>query len=121
SIVGCAGIVLGRRRIRLDAGAGGPAVPARGRRRPCRDPCIAVARMSGPPPIEFRGLRKIFRQTTTGQSGIAIEPLAWTISPREVVAIVGQTGCGKSTFFDLMIGLEAPTEGLIHIGDRSPR
>ena len=76
--------------------------------------------MSGPPPIEVRGLRKIFRQTTTGQPVIAIDRLDLTISSREVVAIVGQTGCGKSTFFDLMIGLEAPTEGLIHIGDRSP-
>jgi NitT/TauT family transport system ATP-binding protein len=76
--------------------------------------------MSGPPPIEVRGLRKIFRQTTTGQSVVAIERLDLTIPPREVVAIVGQTGCGKSTFFDLMIGLEAPTDGLIHIGDRSP-
>src|SRR5262249_56500396 len=76
--------------------------------------------MSGPPPIKVRGLRKIFRQTTTGQSVIAIERLDLTISPREVVAIVGQTGCGKSTFFDLMIGLEAPTEGAIRIGDRSP-
>jgi NitT/TauT family transport system ATP-binding protein len=66
--------------------------------------------MSGPPPIEVRGLRKVFRQTATGQSVIA----------REVVAIVGQTGCGKSTFFDLMIGLEAPTEGSIRIGDKSP-
>ena len=76
--------------------------------------------MSGPPPIEVRGLRKIFRQATTGQPVIAIERLDLIISPREVVAIVGQTGCVKSTFFDLMIGLEAPTEGLIHIGDRSP-
>jgi len=76
--------------------------------------------MSGPPPIEVRGLRKVFRQTTTGQSVIAIDRLDLTISPREVVAIVGQTGCGKSTFFDLMIGLEAPTEGSIHIGDKSP-
>jgi len=76
--------------------------------------------MSGPPPIEVRSLRKIFRQTTTGQSVVAIERLDLTIPPREVVAIVGQTGCGKSTFFDLMIGLEAPTDGLIHIGDRSP-
>jgi NitT/TauT family transport system ATP-binding protein len=76
--------------------------------------------MSGPPPIKVRGLRKIFRQTTTGQSVIAIERLDLTISPHEVVAIVGQTGCGKSTFFDLMIGLEAPTEGSIHIGAKSP-
>ena len=76
--------------------------------------------MSVPPPIDVRGLRKVFRQTTTGQSVIAIERLDLTISPREVVAIVGQTGCGKSTFFDLMIGLEAPTQGSIRIGDKSP-
>ena len=76
--------------------------------------------MSGPPPIEVRGLRKVFRQTTTGQAVVAIDCLDLAIAPREVVAIVGQTGCGKSTFFDLMIGLEAPSEGAIHIGDKSP-
>ena len=75
---------------------------------------------SGPPPIDVRGLRKVFRQTTTGQSVVAIDRLDLTIAPKEVVAIVGQTGCGKSTFFDLMIGLDAPSEGTIRIGDKSP-
>jgi NitT/TauT family transport system ATP-binding protein len=74
----------------------------------------------GPQLIAVRGLRKVFRQTTTGQSVVAIDRLDLTIAPREVVAIVGQTGCGKSTFFDLMIGLETPTEGSILIGERSP-
>ena len=75
---------------------------------------------NGPPPIEVRGLRKVFRQTMSGQSVIAIDRLDLTIAPKEVIAIVGQTGCGKSTFFDLMIGLEQPTEGAILIGDKSP-
>lgn len=79
-----------------------------------------MASITGPPPIEARGIRKIFRQATTGQSVVAIDRLDFTIAPREVVAIVGQTGCGKSTFFDLMIGLEAPTEGSLCIGDKSP-
>jgi NitT/TauT family transport system ATP-binding protein len=81
---------------------------------------MSAAQSSGPPPIEVRGLRKVFRQTTSGQSVVAIDRLDLTIAPREVVAIVGQTGCGKSTFFDLMIGLEAPTEGTLHIGDKNP-
>jgi len=76
--------------------------------------------MSGPLPIEVRGLRKVFRQASTGQPVIAIDRLDLTIAPSEVVAIVGQTGCGKSTFFDLMIGLDAPTDGSIRIGDKSP-
>lgn len=79
-----------------------------------------IGTMNGPPPINVAGVRKVFRQATTGQSVVAIDRLDLTIAPREVVAIVGQTGCGKSTFFDLMIGLEAPTEGTIHIGDWSP-
>ena len=76
--------------------------------------------MNGPPPINVRGLRKVFRQTTSGQPVVAIDRLDLTIAPKEVVAIVGQTGCGKSTFFDLMIGLDKPTEGTLTIGDRSP-
>ncbi len=81
---------------------------------------MSVGSTGGPPPIEARGLRKVFRQATTGQSVVAIDRLDLTIAPREVVAIVGQTGCGKSTLFDLLIGLEAATEGTLHIGDKSP-
>jgi NitT/TauT family transport system ATP-binding protein len=76
--------------------------------------------MNGPAPIEVRGLRKVFRQTTSGQAVVAIDGLDLDIAPRAVVAIVGQTGCGKSTFFDLMIGLEQPTAGSIVIGGKTP-
>jgi NitT/TauT family transport system ATP-binding protein len=79
-----------------------------------------MAGMNDPPPIAVRSLRKVFRQTTSGQSVVAIEGLDLDIASREVVAIVGQTGCGKSTFFDLMIGLEAPTAGSIVIGGKTP-
>jgi len=65
-------------------------------------------------------LRKVFRQSTSGQLVVAIEQLDLHIASREVVAIVGQTGCGKSTFFDLMIGLEQPTAGSIVIGGKTP-
>jgi NitT/TauT family transport system ATP-binding protein len=76
--------------------------------------------MNAPPPIEVRQLRKLFRQSTSGQLVVAIERLDLDIASREVVAIVGQTGCGKSTFFDLMIGLEQPTAGSIVIGGKTP-
>jgi NitT/TauT family transport system ATP-binding protein len=76
--------------------------------------------MNSPPPIEIRSLRKVFRQTTSGQAVVAIDRLDLSIAPHDVVAIVGQTGCGKSTLFDLMIGLESPTEGSLRIGDKTP-
>lgn len=76
--------------------------------------------MNTPPPIEVRGLRKVFQQAATGNAIVAIDRLDLRIAPQEVITIVGQTGCGKSTFFDLMIGLEAPTEGSISIGDKTP-
>ena len=76
--------------------------------------------MIAPPPIEVRQLRKVFRQTASGEPVVAIDRLDLDIAPREVVAIVGQTGCGKSTFFDLMIGLEQPTAGSIRIGEKTP-
>ena len=79
-----------------------------------------MAGVNAPAAIEVEGLRKVFRQRTGGQAIVAIDRLDLHIAPREIVAIVGQTGCGKSTFFDLLIGLEHPTEGAIRIGGRTP-
>ena len=76
--------------------------------------------MSASAAIEISDLRKLFRQTTSGQSVVAIDRLTLRIEPGEMVAIVGQTGCGKSTLFDLLIGLEHPTAGRISIGDKTP-
>jgi NitT/TauT family transport system ATP-binding protein len=38
----------------------------------------------------------------------------------EIVAIVGTAGCAKSTFLDLLIGLESATSGEIEIGGKNP-
>ncbi|MDB5841095.1 MAG: metN2 [Herminiimonas sp.] len=70
--------------------------------------------------IDVSGLRKVFRQTTTQQDVVAIDRLDLHIKAGELVAIVGQTGCGKSTFFDILIGLEQPTDGEIRIGGETP-
>lgn len=70
--------------------------------------------------IEVARLRKTYAQAATGRTVVAIDRLDFRISPGELVAIVGQTGCGKSTFFDIVIGLEAPSEGEVSIGGRTP-
>ncbi|MFL6798859.1 MAG: ABC transporter ATP-binding protein [Xanthobacteraceae bacterium] len=76
--------------------------------------------MSAPPEIEVRQLRKVFRQANAGTEVVAIDNLDLRIPPGQVVAIVGQTGCGKSTFFDIMIGLDRPSAGSIVIGSKTP-
>jgi NitT/TauT family transport system ATP-binding protein len=61
-----------------------------------------------------------FRQAGTGDTVIAIDGLDFDIERGDMVAIVGQTGCGKSTFLNLLIGLDRPTQGEITIGGRKP-
>ncbi len=70
--------------------------------------------------IEVKGLRKAFRQTVSGAFVMAIEHLDFVIEPGEIAAVVGTTGCGKSTLFDVMIGLDAPTSGQLLIDGSEP-
>ena len=76
--------------------------------------------MRGAGAIEVKELRKVFHQTGTGQAVVAIDRLDFVVPQGEMVAIVGQTGCGKSTFLNLLIGLDRPTEGRIAVGGRAP-
>ena len=76
--------------------------------------------MIEPAPIVVSGLRKVFRQVVSGEDIVAIDRLDIRFDPHEIIAIVGQTGCGKSTFFDLMIGLQSPTAGSIVVGGKTP-
>jgi NitT/TauT family transport system ATP-binding protein len=77
-------------------------------------------RMSGAGAIEVTRLRKVFHQTGTGDAVVAIERLDFELAQGDMVAIVGQTGCGKSTFLNLLIGLDRPTDGRIAVGGRTP-
>jgi NitT/TauT family transport system ATP-binding protein len=70
--------------------------------------------------IEVSGLRKQFQQTGTGLSVLAIDRLDFRIAAGDMVAIVGQTGCGKSTFLNLLIGLDRPSQGRITIAGHTP-
>lgn len=62
------------------------------------------------PAIELRGASKVFR-TPSGVPHTAVRELDLTVGRGEFVAVVGPTGCGKSTTLTLVSGLEEPTEG----------
>jgi NitT/TauT family transport system ATP-binding protein len=70
--------------------------------------------------IHAERLRKVFTQTVSGQQNVAIENLSFSIRPREIVAIVGRTGCGKSTLINILLGLDRPDGGRILIDGRDP-
>ncbi|WP_371494093.1 ABC transporter ATP-binding protein [Kitasatospora sp. NBC_00374] len=66
------------------------------------------------PAIELAGATKRFR-TPSGDLHTAVRDLDLTVAPGEFVAVVGPTGCGKSTTLTLVSGLEEPTEGEVRV------
>jgi NitT/TauT family transport system ATP-binding protein len=65
------------------------------------------------PMVTFSGVKKTFRKQ--GSSFTACADLSFLINPGEVVAIVGETGCGKSTALALLLGLQAPSDGSVRV------
>jgi NitT/TauT family transport system ATP-binding protein len=64
------------------------------------------------PPIELRGVTKRFR-TPDGSAYTALRDVDLVVEPGEFCAVVGPTGCGKSTTLSLIAGLEAAGEGTV--------
>ena len=48
-----------------------------------------------------------------------IDGLSFTIKPGQYVAIVGKTGCGKSTLMRLMLGFEKPQKGTVYFDHKN--
>src|SRR5947209_16658687 len=64
--------------------------------------------------IELRDVTKRFL-TPTGQAYTAIRDVTLSVAPGEFCAVVGPTGCGKSTTLSLISGLERPSEGSVQV------
>jgi NitT/TauT family transport system ATP-binding protein len=67
-----------------------------------------------PPAIELRGVTKRFA-TQGGAPYTALRDLDLTVAPGEFCAVVGPTGCGKSTTLTLVSGLERPSAGSVKV------
>lgn len=64
--------------------------------------------------LETRGLRKQF----PGRDTPAVDNLELTVFSGEIYALVGESGCGKSTAFRMIAGLLEPEGGTVRIGGR---
>ncbi len=65
--------------------------------------------------IEFRNVSKAFDEK------VLFQDMSLTISDAEFCVIHGHSGCGKSTFLNLISGLEMPDKGDIVIDGRTIR
>ncbi len=77
---------------------------------------------SNPPPaasagIELAGVTKRFL-TPAGTMYTAISDVNLTVRPGQFCAVVGPTGCGKSTTLTLVAGLDRASAGSVRVGGR---
>jgi sulfonate transport system ATP-binding protein len=75
------------------------------------------ASASADPAIRLDSVTKRF---ATPSSGVytAVSDLTFDVGPGEFCAIVGPTGCGKSTALTMISGLERPTRGSVTVDGR---
>src|ERR1700726_441111 len=68
------------------------------------------------PHVSVKGLWKTYGDT------VVLENLNLEIGEREFVTIVGASGCGKTTFLRMLLGMEQPSRGRLLIdGKPAPR
>jgi NitT/TauT family transport system ATP-binding protein len=68
--------------------------------------------------IEAKSIGKFF--SVINEKGLAegltaVLNVSITIPDGKIVSLLGPSGCGKSTFLEILAGLQAPTDGTIHI------
>jgi NitT/TauT family transport system ATP-binding protein len=76
-----------------------------------------TVRTDGAGGIELINVTKRF-VTPTGAAMTAIRDINLTVKPGEFCAVVGPTGCGKSTTLTLAAGLERPTAGTVKVSGK---
>lgn len=75
---------------------------------------MSTSAQSPGPAIELLGVSRRFL-TPDGKSMTAIRDFTMTVERGEFVAVVGPTGCGKSTTLNLVTGLAAPSSGQVRV------
>jgi NitT/TauT family transport system ATP-binding protein len=70
--------------------------------------------------IHLDHVTKVFGKPGTDAAYRAVDGLNLDVRPGQMLAILGKTGCGKSTIFNMIAGLTEPTSGTVRVTGRDP-
>ena len=65
------------------------------------------------PPVALDGVTKVFGEGP--DAVLALEEIDLEVRHRELLCLVGASGCGKSTMLNLVAGLDHPTDGTVSV------
>lgn len=71
------------------------------------------------PLISFRDVQQVFE--LEGRDLVALERIDLDVAPGQFVAVVGASGCGKTTLLNMVAGLVEPTSGEIVLDGARPK
>jgi NitT/TauT family transport system ATP-binding protein len=72
------------------------------------------------PVISFHDVSKVFHRANGRGDLLAVDKLSFEVARGEIVAVLGKTGCGKSTMFNLIAGLIEPSSGEVAVAGHNP-
>jgi NitT/TauT family transport system ATP-binding protein len=76
--------------------------------------------MAAEPVIRFTDVTKTFRRADGKGEFVAVDKLSFEIAKGEIVAVLGKTGCGKSTMFNIVAGLTEASAGKASVVGHDP-
>jgi NitT/TauT family transport system ATP-binding protein len=72
------------------------------------------------PVISLKEVSKSFGRAGAAPAYVAVDRLDLQVAAGQMLALLGKTGCGKSTIFNMIAGLTEPTSGILTVKGRNP-
>jgi NitT/TauT family transport system ATP-binding protein len=70
--------------------------------------------------IHLDHVSKVFGKAGSEGAYRAVDGLNLDVRPGQMLALLGKTGCGKSTIFNMIAGLTEPSSGTVRVSGRDP-